>query len=294
MDIRRFIWTTATLTAALSPTHQLTEDMPVHSFPSPSTALKRGTNAPTPVRIAKQAAAPIAVNTDPNEHLDTAEFALLKDVVARTVIQLSTPQQAPEAPAKKRKARARRAEPEANQEDGDVRDEGDEDLANDLEAFVLYLAEEVWAVLPETDKAFPEPKPSSPTVEEEPEKPDADSEENEEEGTSLPAPSTFTESLLLYSFVTSEPSASKTFNRIVDEYRQDLADASPDEDFVDTGYELPGKGGWWATRKEECEICARKCPLTYHHLIPRSTHTKVLRKKWHPAERLNVVAWLCR
>jgi len=267
--------------------------MPVHSFSSPATSLKRGPNAPTPVRIAK--AAPNVANTDPSEHLDSAEFAILKDVVARTVIQLSTAEKALKtSPAKRRKARARHAEAEASQEEDDVNDEGEEDLANDLEEFVLYLAEEVWAVLPEKDKSSPERKPTATTVEDEPEKPEADSEENDEEGTSSSAPPAFTESLLSYSLVASESNASETFNKVVTEYRQDLADAPPDEDYVDTGYEVPGKGGWRATRKLECEICGRNCPLTYHHLIPRSTHTRVLRKKWHPPERLNIVAWLCR
>jgi len=274
--------------------------MPVHSFSSPVTALKRAPHIPTPVRLAKAACnSANSANTDPNEHLDSAQFAILKGVVARTVIQLSTAQKALEtSPAKGRKARARRAEAVAGLEEGDVHDEGEEDLANDLEEFVLYLAEEVWAVLPEEDKSFPERKPTSPTVGDEPEKPNADTEENEDETSSSapapPAPPAFTESLLSYSLVASESNAADTFKKVVTEYRQDLADAPPDEDFVDTGYELPGKGGWWATRKEECEICGRNCPLSYHHLIPRSTHTKVLRKKWHPPERLNVVAWLCR
>ena len=273
--------------------------MPLHSFSSPATALKRGSNAPTPVRIVKVASN--SANTDPNEHLDSAQFAILKDVVARTVIQLSAAQSAletsPSSPIKRRKARARRAEAEASQEEDVIGDEGEEDLANDLEEFVLYLADEVWAVLPEKDKSFPESTTTSTTpttAEDVPENPEADSEGNEEEETSLSAPPAFTESLLSYSLVASESNASETFSKIVTEYRQDLADTPPDEDFVDTGYELPGKGGWRATRKEECEICGRNCPLTYHHLIPRSTHVKVLRKKWHPPERLNVVAWLCR
>jgi len=273
--------------------------MPSHSFSSPVTAFKRGPNVPTPVRIVK--VAPISANTDPNEHLESAEFAVLKDVVARTVIQLSTAQSALEtSPVKRRKARARRVEAveaEASQEENGVGDEEEEDLANDLEEFVLYLADEVWAVLPEGDKSFPERKPTSTTTstsEDALEKPQADSEENDENDTSSSAPPAFTESLLSYSLVASESNASETFSKIVAEYRQDLADTPPDDDFVDTGYELPGKGGWRATRKEECEICARNCRLTYHHLIPRSTHVKVLRKKWHPPERLNVVAWLCR
>ena len=45
----------------------------------------------------------------------------------------------------------------------------------------------------------------------------------------------------------------------------------------------------------ECEICARDwLPLTYHHLIPRSTHAKALKRNWHDERLLNSVAWLCR
>ncbi|KAJ7641111.1 hypothetical protein FB45DRAFT_825279 [Roridomyces roridus] len=51
---------------------------------------------------------------------------------------------------------------------------------------------------------------------------------------------------------------------------------------------------WSSTRGKDCEICEREIPLTYHHLIPRSTHAKALKKKWHPESMLNVVAWLCR
>jgi hypothetical protein len=51
---------------------------------------------------------------------------------------------------------------------------------------------------------------------------------------------------------------------------------------------------WSSTRTTECEICEREVPLTYHHLIPRSTHHKVLKKGLHPETMLNSVAWLCR
>ncbi|KAF2096832.1 hypothetical protein NA57DRAFT_43174 [Rhizodiscina lignyota] len=52
-----------------------------------------------------------------------------------------------------------------------------------------------------------------------------------------------------------------------------------------------------STRPEtnECEICGRThLPLTYHHLIPRGVHGKVLKRGWHKEEDLNNVAWLCR
>lgn len=50
-----------------------------------------------------------------------------------------------------------------------------------------------------------------------------------------------------------------------------------------------------STRTAECELCQRDwIPLTYHHLIPRGVHDKVRKRGWHPEERLNSVAWLCR
>jgi hypothetical protein len=52
---------------------------------------------------------------------------------------------------------------------------------------------------------------------------------------------------------------------------------------------------WSTTRTTECELCQRDwVPLTYHHLIPRSTHDRVMKRGWHAEERLNSVAWLCR
>jgi len=44
-----------------------------------------------------------------------------------------------------------------------------------------------------------------------------------------------------------------------------------------------------------CEICDRDwVPLTYHHLIPRFVHAKVLKRGWHTEDKLDSVAWLCR
>ncbi|KAF2444104.1 hypothetical protein P171DRAFT_413871 [Karstenula rhodostoma CBS 690.94] len=52
---------------------------------------------------------------------------------------------------------------------------------------------------------------------------------------------------------------------------------------------------WSSTRTSACELCARDwIPLTYHHLIPKSTHDRVRKRGWHAEERLNSVAWLCR
>jgi hypothetical protein len=52
---------------------------------------------------------------------------------------------------------------------------------------------------------------------------------------------------------------------------------------------------WAETRTSACEICEREwVPMTYHHLIPKQVHAKVLKRKWHEEHRLNSVAWLCR
>ncbi|KZL72078.1 YisB protein [Colletotrichum incanum] len=46
---------------------------------------------------------------------------------------------------------------------------------------------------------------------------------------------------------------------------------------------------------EGCELCGRDwIGLTYHHLIPRMVHDKVVKRGWHREEELNNVAWLCR
>ncbi|KAK6952656.1 hypothetical protein Daesc_004946 [Daldinia eschscholtzii] len=45
---------------------------------------------------------------------------------------------------------------------------------------------------------------------------------------------------------------------------------------------------------EGCEMCGRDwVPLSYHHLIPRFVHGKAVKRRWHRAEDLENVAWLC-
>lgn len=52
---------------------------------------------------------------------------------------------------------------------------------------------------------------------------------------------------------------------------------------------------WTTTRTTDCELCERDwVPLTYHHLIPKSTHDRVKKRGWHDDDVLNSVAWLCR
>lgn len=63
--------------------------------------------------------------------------------------------------------------------------------------------------------------------------------------------------------------------------------------YLTTATAAPPK--WAETRVSACEICERDwVPLTYHHLIPKAVHAKVLKRGWHEEKQLNSVAWLCR
>ncbi|KAJ7166703.1 hypothetical protein C8R46DRAFT_1095123 [Mycena filopes] len=135
-----------------------------------------------------------------------------------------------------------------------------------LGEFSSYLASEVWPTLPpvflqashETQSHLPADLDSTPL----------DS-----------TPVSFTDTLISYG-IASDADASQTFLRkVLTDYIADACAPPP---------------AWSATRTKECEICERAVPLTYHHLIPRSTHAKAVKKKWHPPSLLNSVAWLCR
>ncbi|KAJ7759581.1 hypothetical protein B0H16DRAFT_594809 [Mycena metata] len=141
-----------------------------------------------------------------------------------------------------------------------------DEVEPELSDFSSYLANEVWPTLPPAFlEASHEIKSHLP-----------------EDLDSIPLDSTpvsFADTLISYG-IASDADASQTFLRKV------LAD------YVVEACAPPPI--WSSTRATECEICEREIPLTYHHLIPRSTHAKVVKKKWHPPSTLNSVAWLCR
>jgi 5-methylcytosine-specific restriction endonuclease McrA len=43
-----------------------------------------------------------------------------------------------------------------------------------------------------------------------------------------------------------------------------------------------------------CQLCARKCHLTFHHLIPRKVHRRSYFKKHYNKAQLNTGIMLCR
>lgn len=146
-----------------------------------------------------------------------------------------------------------------------LRDASDSLDNSDIDEFTTYLAQETWPVLP--------PALQSATYEIRNSIPDPDT-------VSLDAtPLTFIETLVSYSLVSDEDDALVFLRKVVVGYVAEACAPPP---------------VWKSTRTTECEICERDIPLSYHHLIPRSTHAKVLKKGWHPESQLNSVAWLCR
>ena len=136
---------------------------------------------------------------------------------------------------------------------------------SDLDDFTSYLATEVWPFLPPSlhsasyDTRADLPDPSTIPLD--------------------TTPTSFIDTLVSYGLSADDDAALRLLRKAVEEYVA-LATAPPPP--------------WGTTRTETCELCERAVPLTYHHLIPRSTHTKVLKSKWHPERMLNSVAWLCR
>lgn len=150
--------------------------------------------------------------------------------------------------------------------------EGDADSA--LDDFSTYLATEAWSSLPTDLKTatFEKREELSKWI------PDLDSEESK----CLPLDNIslgFTDTLVSYGIVGDNEDAMRFLRKVI-------------VDYAEQATALPPVWSW--TRRKECEICEREVPLTYHHLIPRSTHEKARKKGWHPEHMLHSVAWLCR
>ncbi|KAL1666959.1 hypothetical protein GGF50DRAFT_49706 [Schizophyllum commune] len=137
--------------------------------------------------------------------------------------------------------------------------------SDDLEDFASYLADETFPSLPlSLREATYETRDSVPDVDE----------------LALDStPASFADTLISYGLAEDPEGALELLRKAIADYVSDACAPPPI---------------WSATRAQECELCERRVPLTYHHLVPRSTHAKALKKRWHPESILNSVAWLCR
>ncbi|TCD69569.1 hypothetical protein EIP91_006991 [Steccherinum ochraceum] len=144
-----------------------------------------------------------------------------------------------------------------------------EDDKEDLDDFTLYLTSEVWSSLPQkVHSATYETRHDVPALGDGP-------------GFTLDTilSPVFVDTLASIGVMDAADVAGRLLSKVVEDYMAEACAPPP---------------VWSKTRTTECEICEREVPLTYHHLIPREVHAKVLKKKWHPESMLNSVAWLCR
>jgi hypothetical protein len=141
-----------------------------------------------------------------------------------------------------------------------------------LDEFSSYLAAEAWTTLPVPIKT------ASYAKREELSKSIPDIKDPESLNLDSISPG-FTDTLVSYRLVSDEDDAIRFLRNVI-------------VDFVEQATAPPPV--WSSTRTKECEICEREVPLTYHHLIPRAVHEKVLKKGWHAESMINSVAWLCR
>ena len=93
-------------------------------------------------------------------------------------------------------------------------------------------------------------------------------------------PPSVIESIEVYTLVPSSLDIPNALASVIREYINSVSTGPPQ---------------WSGTRTTACEICQRDwINLSYHHLIPKQVHAKVLKRKWHEEWILNSVAWLCR
>lgn len=153
--------------------------------------------------------------------------------------------------------------------------DGSEGSDDQFDDFTSYLASEVWPSLPRSlHNASYDSLSSDDALRE------MTSDAFSIPLNTIPIPTSFFDTLVSYSLFEDAGDCIRFLRKVLSDYLVEATSPPPI---------------WKKTRTEECEICERNwVKLTYHHLIPRSVHAKVVKKKWHPESILNSVAWLCR
>lgn len=97
-------------------------------------------------------------------------------------------------------------------------------------------------------------------------------------------PPTVSDSLCSYGLIEEPPDLDRFLEPVFASYLSATTAPPPEYTPALTSARPPG-----------CEICGREhLPLTYHHLIPRQVHKRVVKRGVHKEWELNKVAWLCR
>ncbi|KAN0101833.1 hypothetical protein V8E51_012343 [Hyaloscypha variabilis] len=208
------------------------------------------------------------------EEFEDVNFQIFRDCLSTPLIEKS-----PEQPAKKtRKARENSRRKRAIKPVIHETEEAND--AEELAEFIDYLALQIFSSLPTSLRELTYSawlnNPSLQALYNDPLSPPR--------VTSIldPLPPTITDSLITYTLLAPNQTTNEFLSPILNSYLSTLLTPPP----------KPHEQRPFVT---ECEICQRSwIPLTFHHLIPKGVHAKVLKRGWHTEDQLNNVAWLCR
>ncbi|KAL2855064.1 hypothetical protein BJX68DRAFT_264212 [Aspergillus pseudodeflectus] len=211
---------------------------------------------------------------------DSAEnYAVFRECISSIIVGRSSQHKPNKAP-KRRSYKAKSARRKDNAESRDVSSDSissaaEEENPEELADFIDFIASEIFSTLPEPLQTLSYSAiQHSPALAETYSLPLTPS---HLESLSNPLPTSIADTLTTYTPTLEAPDL---LARALTEYIPGVTRPPP---------------VWANTRKSACEICERDwIPLSYHHLIPRGVHEKVIKKGWHDEWMLNSVAWLCR
>lgn len=206
------------------------------------------------------------------EEAENENFAVFRDCLSTTLLEKKNAQTEP-----KRRRRAKAVTQNGASETSQRQE------AEELADFIEYLADEIFESLPEDireidyrswrDSQDLQDEFSLPLT--------VDSLER------LNLPLSISETLKTYSLIAPDPTMSSALPATAEVFVLPALSA-----YLSTLTTAPPATR--ETRADECEICERSwIPLSYHHLIPRFVHEKVVKRGWHKKEDLQNVAWLC-
>ena len=220
---------------------------------------------------------------DDNEadDLQAENYQLFRDCLHAVLLR---PPHQEEDKAPRRHRRANKTgyyTPVASQQARDARN------AQELAEFAEYLSSEIFSSLPEElqnltyrtwrESEFLQSSFSLPIAE------DALS-------STITLPVTIIETLTTYNIISTDPDAISPLPSSPEAFMIPIL-----TDYITELTKSPVSASVARSTVTECELCDRDwVPLTYHHLIPRFIHDKVVKRGWHRKEDLQNAAWLCR
>ncbi|KAL0939506.1 proline-specific permease [Colletotrichum truncatum] len=212
-----------------------------------------------------------------NSDEETIQFETFRDCLSAAIVERVTK---PASKPKRRAKKTKSASPQKKKSQNENTDEAPVD-ADDMMEFSSYIASEAFESFPEDLKTLTHVAYTADSaLQSRCSLPLTGSDVADLLPTLSPA---VADSLVAYNIIDPDRQGSHEFLApVLTEYVSALIAAPP-----------PPRST--RDQAEGCELCGRDwIGLTYHHLIPRMVHDKVVKRGWHREDELNNVAWLCR